>query len=143
MKIVIPVGSAEREIFQRIGRAPFFAVYDDARFMELRVNTHADSHEHEAHGGGHGSGHSGGHGGGGHHHDGPMEAYSKEEVAHHKKDLSNILDIDMVMTRAIGPNMKEAFELSGTKVLKIRKKDGETSDEVIRNYVAGTLSKAV
>jgi len=72
-----------------------------------------------------------------------MEAYSKEEVAHHKKDLSNILDIDRVMTRAIGPNMKEAFELSGIKVIKIRKKDGETSDEVIKNYMAGNLSKAV
>jgi len=44
MKIVIPVGSAEREIYQRIGRAPFFAVYNDAEFIELRVNTHAASH---------------------------------------------------------------------------------------------------
>jgi predicted Fe-Mo cluster-binding NifX family protein len=134
VKIIIPVGSQEREIFQRIGRAPFFAVYENENFVELRVNSHAQSHDHE----GHGQDHSGHH----HHDEATMETYSKEEVAHHKKDLGNLTDIECALTRAIGPNMKEALELSGIKVIKIRKKDGDTSDEVIRKYFAGTLSKA-
>ncbi|MEA1918636.1 MAG: NifB/NifX family molybdenum-iron cluster-binding protein [Campylobacterota bacterium] len=145
MKIIIPVGSQEREIFQRIGRAPFFAVYENDTFVELRVNSHAASHDHHTEGEGHGGHHHGkGEGRGGHHHhEGPMEAYSKEEVAHHKKDLGNLKDINCALSRAIGPNMKEALESSGIKVIKIRKKDGEYADEVIENYFAGTLSKAV
>ena len=66
----------------------------------------------------------------------PMDSYSPEEVELHRKDLENLADVDVMLARAVGPNMKEALELAGINVVKIRKKDGESADEVVQNYLA-------
>jgi predicted Fe-Mo cluster-binding NifX family protein len=116
MKIAVPVADETRTIFTRVGRAPFFAIFEDGKFVELRVNHHAASHHDEEES----------------HH---VEEHSKDEVEHHRKDLHNLLDIDILLARAVGPNMKEALELSGIKVVKIRKKDGEMADEVIEKLL--------
>ncbi|HHD83668.1 MAG TPA: hypothetical protein ENK93_02215 [Campylobacteraceae bacterium] len=147
MKIAVPVADNAHTIYTRIGRAPYFAIFEDGRFTEMRINQHAASHHdedeeaqhhHEA-GHGHGKG-SGKRKGDLHAHDDeallPMEAYSKEEVEHHRKDLGNLSDIDIILTRAIGPNMKEALELAGMKVVKIRKKEGDTAEEAVQNFLA-------
>jgi predicted Fe-Mo cluster-binding NifX family protein len=64
-----------------------------------------------------------------------MDTYSAEEVELHRKDLANLADVDVILARAVGPNMKEALELSGIEVVRIRKQDGERADEVVRGYL--------
>ena len=147
MKMAVPVHDEGLEIFVRVGRAPWFAIFEDETFQELRQNKHTHDHDHaEGHrSGGHGHGHGGGAGRGHGHGFGsehfhadeePMDTYSAEEVELHRKDLDNLSDIDTILARAVGPNMKEALELSGIHVVRIRKKDGEKADEVVRRYLA-------
>jgi len=137
MKILIPVEGENRKVYTRMGRAPFFAVYEDENFLELRENIHAKSHNEEP--GGRHARHGGEGQGKRHRHTegrlSAMEPYAKEEVEHHRRDLKNIADVDVVLSRAVGPNMKEALELLGLKVVKIRKALGESADEVVANYL--------
>ena len=146
MKIAVPVHDEKLEIFVRVGRAPWFAIFDDEDFVELRPNMHTHEHEEEHHGKHkhgnqsmgqrHGNGHGRGKGFGAEelgHGEEPMETYSPEEVELHRKDLENIADVDVLLARAVGPNMKGALELSGIDVIKIRKKDGITATEVVQN----------
>lgn len=63
-----------------------------------------------------------------------MEEYSAEEVELHRKDLDNLSDVDVILVRAIGPNMKEALELHGIEIVKMRKKDGEKAGELVEKY---------
>ena len=142
-KIAVAVAGKNLEIFVRVGRAPWFAIFEEGKFVELRPNKHAASHDHEGghHGGGqgHGRGMGGGHGGQ-HHHDhdhdhGGMEEYSAEEVELHRKDLENLSDVDVILVRAMGPNMKEALELHGIEIVKMRKKDGTTAEAFVEKYL--------
>ena len=133
MKIAVPIEAESTRVFTRVGRAPRFAIYEEGVFVETRPNLHAHSHdreeEHPGHGGGHGHReHRGRHGE-------AVEAYSPEEVELHRKDLGNLNDIDVILCRAVGPNMKEALELSGIEVVKVRKRDGENAEELIANYL--------
>ncbi|WP_456456226.1 NifB/NifX family molybdenum-iron cluster-binding protein [Nitratifractor sp.] len=143
MKIAVPIEAESTRVFTRVGRAPRFAIYEEGVLVETRPNLHAHSHdreeEHPGHGKGHGhkAGHGGGHGHREHRgrHGEAFEAYSPEEVELHRKDLGNLKDIDVILCRAVGPNMKEALELSGIKVVKVRKRDGENAEELIANYL--------
>ena len=156
MKIAVPVHDEVLEVFVRVGRAPWFAIFEDEHFLELRPNHHTHEHDHEggSHAGGHGhgmhDGHGQGHGrgmgrGGGRgrgfgaeefgHGEEAMDTYSAEEVELHRKDLANLADVNVMLARAVGPNMKEALELSGIEVVRIRKKDGNRADEVVRGYL--------
>ncbi|BDY11934.1 NifB/NifX family molybdenum-iron cluster-binding protein [Hydrogenimonas cancrithermarum] len=130
MKIAVPVHDEGLQVYTRVGRAPFFAIFNDRSFEGLRVNLHAASGTHEEEGS---RAHHGGHGK--KKRERTMEPYSKEEVEHHRKDLHNLQDIDVMLVRAVGPNMKEALELSGIKVVKTRKKDGERADELVKNFL--------
>jgi predicted Fe-Mo cluster-binding NifX family protein len=38
MKLAVPIFDEELEIFERIGQAPFFAIFEDDKFLELREN---------------------------------------------------------------------------------------------------------
>jgi predicted Fe-Mo cluster-binding NifX family protein len=157
MKIAVPVHDEVLDVFVRVGRAPWFAIFEDGHFLELRPNHHTHEHDHEGghHDGGHGYGTHDGHGrgqgrgmghGGGHgqgHGFGAeefgrgeeaMDTYSAEEVELHRKDLANLADVDVMLARAVGPNMKEALELIGIEIVRIRKKDGERADEVALAY---------
>ena len=64
-----------------------------------------------------------------------MDTYSAAEVELHRKDLENLSDVDVMLARAVGPNMKEALELSGIRVVRIRKRDGERADDAVRNFL--------
>ncbi len=155
MRIAVPVHEESQEVFVRVGRAPRFAIYEDGVLVEYRPNRH--THEHDHHGGPHDGGyehgrHDGhrqgmGHGRGERHGRGfgagelgadeePMDTYSPEEVELHRKDLENLADVDMMLARAVGPNMKEALELSGIEVVKIRKKEGDTADEAVKSFLS-------
>ncbi len=129
MKIAVPVEDENLQVFTRVGRAPFFAIFENDRFKGLRVNHHAASHHEEEEGHGHGEHKRS---------QGAFEPYSKEEVEHHRKDLHNLDDIDVMLVRAVGPNMKEALELSGIRVVKVRKKDGERADRLVQNFLAAS-----
>jgi len=148
MKIAVPVHGEDREIFVRVGRAPWFAIFDDGLFVELRPNLHTHEHDHEGgpHHGGHGHGRGAGGSGRGRHGRGfgaedfeageePMDTYSAAEVELHRKDLENLSDVDVMLARAVGPNMKEALELNGIRVVRIRKRDGERADDAVRNFL--------
>ena len=129
MKIAVPVEDENLQVFPRVGRAPFFAIFEEGRFEGLRINHHAASHHGEEEGHGHG-GHKGSRG--------AFEPYSKKEVEHHRKDLHNLGDVDVMLVRAVGPNMKEALELSGIRVVKVRKKDGDRADRLVQNFLAAS-----
>jgi len=122
MRIAVPVYDEGLEVFTRVGQAPYFAIFNQGAYEGLRENLHAvrhkDHHDHHE---------------GGHHH---VEAHTKEGVEGHKKDLSNLHDIDVILVRAVGPNMKEALETIGIQVVKVRKKDGEKADELVNNYLS-------
>ena len=116
MKIVVAVDNDKKTLFKRIGRAPFFAIYEDEVMIETVVNVHAKSHEDD--------------GSGAHN---PSE-HSAEGVEHHRQDVMYLKGYDVILTQAVGPNMKEALQNIGLKVQKISKADGSTADEVVKKF---------
>ena len=118
IKVAVPVEGENLEIVTRTGRAPFFAIFEfdgnEFKLIGLNENTHAGEHEHE------------------HEHD-HQEEHTADEVEHHHKHVkaSKVDDCDYIVVRALGPNMKDALELAGIKVIKISKKDGETAPVVL------------
>ena len=132
MKIAVPVHDEDLRVYTRLGRAPFFAIFNDTSFEDLRVNHHAafDAHEEDGgrvHHGGRGKKES----------ERTMEPHLKKGMGYHRKDLYNLQDIDVILVRAVGPNMKETLERNGIKVVKTRKKDGEKADETVKNFLEG------
>lgn len=121
MKIAVPVADDRESVFQKTGHAPYFAVYENEQFFGFVENAHGK--------GGHGDHEDV------HHHEGSFE----EHVAHHKKDLSDLAGCDVMLVQMIGEHMREAVESLGIKIKKIRKKDGNTSDEVIQNFLNNNL----
>ena len=121
MKVAVPVKDDTLEIMTRTGRAPFYAIFEvndnDYELLELRENLHSHEHEHE---------------------DGEItseEEYSQAEVRQHRKQLQNISDVDAILVRGLGPNMKGALELENIKVIRVNKKDGDFAGDVIKKYL--------
>jgi predicted Fe-Mo cluster-binding NifX family protein len=120
IRVAVPVEGDSLEIVTRTGRAPFFAIYEfdgnEFKLLGLNENTHAGEHEHE-----HENGHE------------HAEEHTADEVEHHHKHVkaSRVDDCDYILVRALGPNMKDALEMAGVKVVKISKKDGEKAPEVL------------
>lgn len=123
MKIVVAVDNDKKTLFKRTGRAPFFVIYEDEVMIETVVNVHAKSHEDDD---------SGVHN--------PSE-HSAEGVEHHRQDVMYLKGCDVILTQAVGPNMKEALQNIGLKVQKISKADGSTADEVVKKFLAGELKR--
>jgi len=57
----------------------------------------------------------------------------------HKKDVELLKGCDIFLVQAIGENMKDAINSIGLDIKKIRQKDGLTSDEVIKNFLAKNI----
>jgi len=116
VKIAVPVEGENLNIVTRTGRAPFFALFEydgnEFRLLGLNENTHAGEHDHD------------------HNH---QEEHTQNEVDHHHKHVkaSKVDDCDYIVVRAVGPNMKDALELAGVKIVKVSKKDGENALEVL------------
>jgi predicted Fe-Mo cluster-binding NifX family protein len=119
VKVAVPVEGENLVIVTRTGRAPFFAIYEfdgnEFKLLGLNENTHAGEHEEHEHG---------------HEH---QEEHTADEVEHHHKHVkaSKVDDCDYIVVRALGPNMKDALELAGVKVIKVSKKDGDTAPVVL------------
>jgi len=118
IKVAVPVEGENLVIATRTGRAPFFAIFEfdgnEFKLLGFNENTHAGEHEHEH----------------GHEH---QEEHTSDEVEHHHKHVkaSKVDDCDYIVVRAVGPNMKDALEMAGVKIIKISKKDGDTAPEVL------------
>jgi predicted Fe-Mo cluster-binding NifX family protein len=116
IKIAIPVEGEELKIAKRTGRAAFFAIFEfngeNFKLLRLNENTHAREHEHEH---------------------GHQEEHTADEVEHHHKHLkaSKIDDCDYIVIRAVGPNMKDALEKAGVKIIKVSKNDGKYAFEIL------------
>ena len=117
MKIVIPVDTDKKTVVTKTGQCAYFAVYEDEKVFDYIENTHAHPHDHK---------------GEKHHHEGGDDHS-------HKKDVGKLSGCDLILVRAVGENMKEALDSIGLEIRKIRKKDGENADEVIKNFLAGNL----
>jgi len=119
MKIVLAVDKDKQTIVKRTGQAPFFVIYEDDKIVKYIENSH--------------------HHGGGHHHHNHKDMDEKEHTNEHKKDVEPLKGCDVFLVQAIGENMKEAINYIGLDIKKIRQKDGLTSDEVVKNFLAGNI----
>ena len=122
MKVAVPVEGENLKIVTRTGRAPFFAIFefdgDEFKLIGLNENTHAHEHEHEH---------------------GHQEEHTADEVEHHHKHVkaSKVDDCDYIVVRAVGPNMKDALEKAGVKIIKVSINDGEYATEVLEKIKDG------
>jgi predicted Fe-Mo cluster-binding NifX family protein len=116
MKIVVPVDNDKSTIFKRTGQAPFFNIYEDVSLISSVENTHSGGGAHQ------------------HGHDD-----SKEHLNEHKKDIGALKGCDIILVQALGEHMSEALESIDLKVMKLRKDDGSTSDEVVDKYLNNNL----
>ena len=121
MKIAVPVDTDKKTIVQRTGRAPFFAIYEDDKLLDVVEVASGEGHH----------GHENGH-------DEHVHEDDEEHVQGHKKDIMGINGCDVVLFQMIGEHMREAIESLGIKLKKIRKKDGSTADEVVKNFLANS-----
>jgi predicted Fe-Mo cluster-binding NifX family protein len=118
MKIAVPVEGENLKIVQRTGRAPFFAIFEydgnEFKLVSLNENTHAGEHEHS---------------------EGHEEEHTEDEVAHHHKHVkaSKLSGCDYIVVRGLGPNMKDALEMEGIKIIKVRKDMGEYAPDILEN----------
>lgn len=114
MKIAVPVDTDKKTIFKKTGQAPFFVIFNDGQETEVVSNNHHthDHHEHD-------------------HHDENHE----EHVGAHKKDISGLKGCDIILVQAVGEHMQEALHSLDIKIKKIRKKDGDTAQEAVKNFL--------
>ncbi len=119
MKIVIAVDMDKQTIAKRTGQAAFFAIYEDGNIVKFVANRHGQGEAHHQHT---------------HKHMG-----SEEHTNEHARDVRGLQGCDIILVQAVGENMREALESIGLKVKKIRKKDGLTADEVVKNFLAGNI----
>ncbi|MDY0121720.1 MAG: NifB/NifX family molybdenum-iron cluster-binding protein [Sulfurimonas sp.] len=118
MKIVVPVDSDKKTIVKRTGQAPFFAVFNDTKLEEIIQNEHAA---------------------GGHEHDHDDAHHHEGEGNHHRRDIQKFQNCDIILARAVGPQMQSALESVSIKIQKISKYDGDQAQELVAKFLAGGL----
>jgi len=62
-----------------------------------------------------------------------------EHTSSHKKDIAELKGCDIILVQAVGENMKDALVSFGITVKKIRKKDGITADEAVKNFLNNNI----
>ena len=115
MKIVIAVDNDKQTIVKKTGQAAYFVIYQDENILEYIENNH---------------------GKGNHNHDRMTET---EHTSAHAKDVVGLKGCDIILVQAVGENMRISLEEIGLKIKKVRKKDGETADELIKNFLANGI----
>jgi len=126
MKIAVAVDNDKKTIIKKTGQAVYFAIYEDEKVVEFIKNDHGD--------GNHGEGNPIGEA---HHKHERMQ--NDEHTSSHKKDIAGLKDCDIILVQAVGENMKEALVSLGITVKKIRKKDGITADEAVKNFLNNNI----
>ena len=117
MKIVIPVDLDKQTIVKRTGQAPYFAIYEDEKFIQVIENAHGHSNTHDSHG----------------------HKEDKEHVSGHKKDVQILVGNDVILVQMLGEHMREALESIDLKIKKIRQKDGSTAQEAVKNFLENKI----
>ena len=115
MKIVVAVDNDKQTIIKRTGQAIYFAIYEDGKILEYISNSH-DENEHN--------------------HNTMTEI---EHTSTHAKNIIGLKGCDIILAQVIGENMKAALNSIGLKVKKVRKKDGLTADEVVKNFLNNNI----
>ena len=116
MKIVIAVDTDKQTIVKKTGQAAYFAIYKDNKVIDYIENRHGKgnhSQKEENH----------------------KNMQSAEHTNEHKKDLIGLSGCDIILVQAVGESMKNALLSIGLKVKKVRKKDGLTADELVKNFL--------
>jgi predicted Fe-Mo cluster-binding NifX family protein len=124
MKIVLAVDEDKKTIVKRTGQSAYFAIYEDDKLIQLVPNKHHDGGHHA------------------HRHNEKHDHHGMGDTEHtnsHRKDVEALKNCDIILVQAVGENMKEALESIGLKVKKIRQKHGSTAEEVIQNFLSGTI----
>ncbi|MBU0632050.1 dinitrogenase iron-molybdenum cofactor [bacterium] len=118
MKIAVPVDVDKESIFKKTGQAPFFAIFNGDEAIRFEANSHHthDAHEHDEH-----------------------DENHEEHVGAHKKDISGLKGCDVILVQAVGEHMREALESLGIRIKKIRKKDGLTAIEAVKNFLENRI----
>ena len=112
MKIVVAVDSDKETIVKKTGQAVFFAIFENEKLVDFVKNNHGHGHNH---------------------------SHEHEHISSHKKDIAGLVGCDVILVQAVGEHMKEALLSIGLKVKKIRKKDGVTAEEAVRNYLNNNI----
>ena len=121
MKIAVAVESKEMQVAKRMGHAPWFTIYkldgDNFSLLEMAVNEHAREHHGEA--------------------DHNHHAKSNEnEIEHHRQHLGPLKGVDAMLTRAVGPHMKEALSREGINIYRIPLKAGKLAPDLINYFIS-------
>ena len=111
MKIVVAVDKDKQTIVKKTGQASYFAIYNDDKILEYIENFH---------------------GRGKHNHNNMTQT---EHTSEHAKDVVGLKGCDIILVQAVGENMRISLEEIGLKVKKVRKKDGLTADELVKNFL--------
>jgi len=114
MKIVIAVDSDKQTIVKRTGQAAYFAIYNNDKILEYIENFHGD---------------------GKHNHNNHSKLTETEHTSAHAKDVVGLKGCDVMLVQAVGESMRVSLEEIGLKVKKVRKKDGLTADELVKNFL--------
>lgn len=124
MKIVVAVDEDKKTVVKRTGQCAYFAIFEDSKVIGMVKNGHhgggheAHTHKHEHH---------------------ASDAEHHEHTNSHKKDVEGLRGCDIILVQAIGENMREALDSVELKIQKVRQKDGATAQELVENFLAGTL----
>ena len=124
MRIAIAVDYDKKTIVKRTGQAIYFAIYENNEVVDFIKNHHGQGEQ--------------GKGERQHknQHDNMGDA---EHSSSHQKDIMPLIGCDIILAQAIGEHMKEALDSIGVKIQKIRKKDGLTADEAVKNFLDNNL----
>ncbi len=126
MRIAVAVDNDKETIIKKTGQAVYFAIYEDEKVVEFIKNSHGE--------GNHGEGNPVG---GAHHKHEHMQ--NDEHTSSHKKEILGLKGCDIILVQAVGENMKDALISLGISVKKIRKKDGVTADEAVKNFLNNNI----
>jgi len=136
MRIAVPVEADKSTIARKTGESEFFVIYEDEKVIDYIPSRNARGHRH-APGNGQGLGRQGngqgsGRGLGQGNRDRNGEALGR---AHRNNGVATIEACDTMLVQVIGENMKASFKAMGIEVKKVRQKDGNTADEVVKNFL--------
>jgi len=121
MRIAIAVDNDKETIVKKTGQAVYFAIYEDEKVVEFVKNNHGTGNHEESHN---------------HNHE---HMQNDEHTSSHKKDIEGLKGCDIILVQAVGENMKDALVSLGITVKKIRKKDGVTAGEAVRNFLNNNI----
>jgi len=69
----------------------------------------------------------------------PIDFIENNQNESHGKNVLKFAGCDVILVQAIGEHMRESIESVGLEIKKIRKKDGVTADEAVKNFLNNNI----